>query len=109
MGENDSLLAQRLNLKEFIDYQDNSVVSKTLIDKGVGTVTFFAFDAGQGLSEHTAPFDALVQIVDGQADITISSQSYTVKEGECIIMPAHQPHAVKAPERFKMLLSMIKE
>ena len=109
MNVNDNLMAKNLNIKELIDYQNGSIVSKTLIEKGTGTVTIFAFDKGQALSEHTAPFDAMVQVVDGQAEIIISGQSYVVKEGELIIMPAHKPHAVKARESFKMLLTMIKK
>ncbi len=89
-------------------YQRNAIVSKEIIKKNAGTVTLFAFDKGQGLSEHTAPFDALVYIVDGIAEIIISGKSHTVKKGEMIIMPAQKPHAVKAERRFKMLLVMIK-
>lgn len=91
-----------------IDYQEDAVVSKTLIKKDTGTVTLFAFDQGQGLSEHTAPFDALVQIIDGEANITISEKPYTVQTGEIIIMPANQSHALKAEKKFKMLLTMIR-
>jgi quercetin dioxygenase-like cupin family protein len=91
-----------------IDYQAGSVVSKTIIDKPTGTVTLFAFAEDQGLSEHTAPFDALVYLVDGEAAITISGKTHNVKAGEIIIMPANDPHALKAVTRFKMLLIMIK-
>jgi len=97
-----------LGLKELVAYQDGAVVSKTLVDRGIGTITLFSFDSGQGLSEHTAPFDAFVQIVEGAAEITISSVAATVREGEMIIMPANQPHSLKAKERFKMLLVMIR-
>jgi quercetin dioxygenase-like cupin family protein len=97
-----------LNLAEMASYQNGSVVSKEIMRKQTGTVTLFAFDKGQGLSEHTAPFDALVSIVDGQAEITISGNPITVKEGEMVIMPANEPHALKALEKFKMLLVMIK-
>jgi len=93
---------------EMIDYQQNSVVSQTLIKKQTGTVTLFAFDKDQGLSEHTAPFDALVHILDGKADIMISGKSYILEKGEMIIMPAGEPHALKAVEKFKMMLTMIK-
>ncbi len=103
-----SIVSQVINLKESVDYQAGSVVSKTLIGKKSGTATLFAFDAGQGLSEHTAPYDALVHIVDGEAEITISGVSYTVKEGEIIIMPANEPHALTAQKAFKMMLVMIK-
>jgi len=91
-----------------IEYQDGAVVSKTIIDKKTGTVTLFAFDKGQRLSEHTAPFDALVHLLDGKAEITISGKSYNLEHDEMIVMPANEPHALKAPERFKMILTMIK-
>jgi len=91
-----------------IDYQDDSVVSRTLIDRDAGTVTLFAFDEDQGLSEHIAPFDALVMILDGEAEITIEGESHHLKQGEMIIMPANKPHALKAATRFKMMLTMIK-
>jgi len=91
-----------------IEYQDGAVVSKTIIDKKTGTVTLFAFDKGQRLSEHTAPFDALVHLLDGRAEITISGKSYNLEHDEMIVMPANEPHALKAPERFKMILTMIK-
>ena len=94
---------------EIVDYQNDAVVSKTLIKKDKGTVTVFAFDKGQGLSEHTAPFDALVQIVDGKADIILDGKSNITESGEMIIMPANVPHALKAIEKFKMMLVMIKE
>ena len=90
------------------DYQKDSIVSRTLIDKNTGTVTFFAFDKGQGLSEHTAPFDALVYLLDGEAEIVISGTHHMVKTGEMILMPANKPHAVQAIQKFKMLLTMIK-
>jgi len=102
------IIGQALNLNNLIAYQDGSVVSKTLVDRGIGTITLFSFDAGQGLSEHTAPFDAFVQVVDGEAEITISGVARTVRAGEIIIMPADQPHALRARERFKMLLVMIR-
>lgn len=103
-----NILGQALELKKLVSYQDGSVVSKTLIDRGIGTITLFSFDQGQGLSEHTAPFDAFVQVVDGEAEITISGEAQTVKSGEIIIMPANKPHSLKAVERFKMLLVMIR-
>ena len=106
--ETENLLASVQNLKNLTGYQQGSVVSKEILKKETGTVTLFAFDQGQGLSEHTAPFDALVCILDGTAEITISGNSFTVKEGEMIIMPAHQPHALMANERFKMMLVMIR-
>lgn len=93
---------------ELADYQKGSVVSRTIIDKNTGTVTFFAFDEGQGLSEHTAPFDALVHILEGEAEIAISGKPLRLKEGEMVIMPAHQPHSLKAITKFKMVLTMIR-
>jgi quercetin dioxygenase-like cupin family protein len=100
--------AQIESAKNLIEYQDGSVVSQTLIDKKSGSVTLFAFDQNQGLSEHTAPFEALVQIIDGNANITIADNAYDLKPGEMILMPANVPHAVKATSRFKMMLTMIK-
>jgi quercetin dioxygenase-like cupin family protein len=97
-----------MKISEMIDYQEGSIVSRTLIDKGTGTVTMFAFAQGQGLSEHTAPFDAMVNIIDGAAEIMISGKKYNVNSGELIIMPANQPHALNANERFKMVLTMIR-
>ena len=95
-------------IESLVDYQKDSVVSKTLIDKKTGTVTLFAFDKAQGLSEHTAPFDAFVYIVDGKADITIGGELKSAIKGETIIMPAGKPHSLKAREPFKMLLVMIR-
>ncbi len=95
-------------LVNLVDYQTGLVVSKTLIDKTNGTLTLFAFDTGQGLSEHTAPFDALVYVFDGQAEVNISGKPTTVKQGEMIIMPANKPHALRAADKFKMMLVMIK-
>jgi quercetin dioxygenase-like cupin family protein len=95
-------------LKSLIDYQDGSVVSREIIRKSTGTITLFAFDQGQGLSEHTAPFDALVLILDGQAEITISGQAYNLREGQMIILPVNEVHALKATSKFKMLLIMIR-
>ena len=96
-------------LIDMVNYQDGSVVSKEIIKKESGTVTLFAFDKGQGLSEHTAPFDALVNVLDGQAEVKISGEPSIVKEGEFIIMPANKPHSVQAIEKFKMLLVLIKK
>lgn len=96
------------NLADLVAYQESSVVSKTLIKKEAGTVTLFAFDKGQGLSEHTAPFDAMVCVLDGEAEISIDGNPVTVKQGEMLIMPANKPHALKAIERFKMMLTMIR-
>ncbi len=96
------------SLVDMVNYQKESVVSKTLIEKKTGTVTLFAFDQFQGLSEHTAPFDALVYILDGEVEITISGNPINLKQGEMIIMPANESHALKAINRFKMMLTMIK-
>lgn len=91
-----------------IDYQEGSIVSRTLIERKTGTVTLFAFDEGQGLSEHTAPFDALVHILEGEAEVTLSGKAIQLKEDEMVLMPANHPHALKAVKRFKMILTMIK-
>lgn len=97
-----------MNLANLIGYQEASVVSRTLIDKKAGTVTLFAFDEKQSLSEHTAPFDALVCIVEGEAEIVISNRKLHAKQGETVILPANKPHALKAISRLKMLLIMIR-
>ena len=102
------LVAQVSNLAALVDYQEGSVVSRTLIGKKVGTVTLFAFAEGEGLSEHTAPFDALVCLIEGEAEIVISGKPLQLRAGEMTIMPADQPHALKAIEKFKMMLVMIK-
>ena len=104
----DNLAAQALHTIDLVGYQDGSVVSRTLINQKTGTVTLFAFDAGQELSEHTAPYDALAQVLDGETEIAISGRPYHLKAGDLIIMPANQPHAVKALTRFKMMLTMIR-
>ena len=96
------------DLAELVSYQKDAVVSKTIIDKKTGTVTLFAFDQGQGLSEHTAPFDAMVQVMDGEVEIRIAGNPHQVKAGQIIIMPANEPHALKAIAPFKMLLTMIR-
>ena len=93
---------------ELVNYQDGAVVSREIVKKPTGNVTIFAFDEGQGLSEHTAPFDALVQIVEGDAEIMICGQPHQLQSGEMILMPAGQPHALKALKRFKMILTMIR-
>jgi quercetin dioxygenase-like cupin family protein len=102
------LIGTALTMSDLVAYQDGSVVSKTLIDKKIGTLTLFSFDAGQGLSEHTAPYDAFVQVVDGEAEVTIGGEPHTVTAGQMIIMPANRPHALKAVKPFKMLLVMIR-
>lgn len=105
---NDTLISKVSRLVNLVSYQEGSVVSRTLIDKNAGTITLFAFDAGQGLSEHTAPYDALVLILDGEADITISGKPLHLMDGEITVMPANEPHALKAIKSFKMMLVMIK-
>ena len=100
--------AEVQNLEAMVGYQDGSIVSREVIRKPTGTVTLFAFDEGQGLSEHTAPFDALVHVLDGEVEILISGVSHRLKRGEIVIMPANQPHALKALSRFKMMLVMIR-
>ncbi|MBD3236885.1 MAG: cupin domain-containing protein [Candidatus Eisenbacteria bacterium] len=101
--------ASAVRLADQVAYQDGAIVSRTLMKKSGGTVTLFAFDAGQALSEHTAPFDALVQVLDGAAEIMIGGEAVAVGAGESVVMPANVPHAVAAAERFKMLLVMVKE
>jgi quercetin dioxygenase-like cupin family protein len=104
----EGLLAKSLKLSELIDYQKGSVVSREIISKKTGTVTLFAFDSGQGLSEHTAPFDATVFCLEGEVEVTIAGDPILVKKDEMVIMPADQPHSLKALTRFKMLLIMIR-
>jgi quercetin dioxygenase-like cupin family protein len=100
--------AQTLTIADLIGYQEGAIVSRVILRAEAGNVTLFAFDAGQELSEHTAPFDALVHVLDGEAEIRISGQPFQLKTGEAILMPANQPHAVKAVNKFKMLLTMIR-
>jgi quercetin dioxygenase-like cupin family protein len=102
-------LSTVVTLTELTAYQTGSVVSRQIMGKKTGTVTLFAFDQGQGLSEHTAPFDALVAVLDGEAEITIAGTAHQVRQGQAILMPANQPHALRATARFKMLLTMIRE
>ena len=105
----EDLRSKALDIENLVKYEKDSVVSREVIKKELGTVTFFAFDQGQGLSEHSAPFDAMVQIIDGEAEITISGVKNTVKKGEIIIMPANEPHALQAVNSpYKMILTMIK-
>ena len=108
MRQKEDLRGKALKAKNLVGYDKGSVVSRTIIDKKTGTVTIFSFDKGQGISEHTAPFDAMVEILDGEAEITISGKPHTVKAGEFIIMPADKPHALKAVKKFKMALIMIR-
>lgn len=100
--------AQALSLLDLVNYQDGSIVSRVILKREKGNVTMFAFDAGQGLSEHTAPFDALVQAVEGEAEVTVAGKPITMKASEVVLLPAEQPHAVKATTRFKMLLTMVR-
>ncbi len=104
----DELQAKVHCLIDMIDYQVGSIVSRTIIDQKTGTLTLFAFGQGQGLSEHTAPFDALVYLLDGEAEVTISGKPLHVTAGEMVIMPANEPHALKTLTRFKMMLVMIR-
>jgi len=104
----EELKSKPLKVEDLIEYQENAVVSREIIRKETGTVTIFAFDKGEGLSEHTAPFDAMVQVVDGTAEIIISGSKNVVKKGELIIMPANEPHALNAIEKYKMVLTMIR-
>lgn len=104
----DELKSVVINVEDLLDYQDGAVVSREIIRKETGTVTIFAFDKGEGLSEHTAPFDAMVQVIDGKAEITISGKKNILERGDMIIMPADEPHALSALERYKMILTMIR-
>ena len=106
--EHEKLIGQALRLVDLADYQEGSVVSRTIIDEKTGTVTLFAFDEGQSLSEHTVPFDALVYLLDGEAEIVISGKAIRLKQGEMVIMPANQPHALRAVKNFKMILTMVR-
>jgi quercetin dioxygenase-like cupin family protein len=99
---------KKMAWNDLLQYQEGAVVSRTLIDKKVGTVTMFAFDEGQGLSEHTAPYDAMVMITDGEAEIRIAGEPFLLKQGEAIILPANKPHALRALAAFKMMLIMIR-
>ena len=102
------LSSQPQKLIELVEYQAGSVVSRALVNEKAGTVTLFAFDEGEGLSDHTAPFDALVHLLEGEAEVVISGRPLRLKQGEVVIMPANEPHALKALTRFKMLLTMIR-
>jgi quercetin dioxygenase-like cupin family protein len=100
--------ADAVSIAGMVNYQDGAVVSRTLIHRPAATITLFAFDEGQGLSEHTAPFDALAHVLEGEAEITVSGKPLLTKAGHAVLMPANQPHALKALMRFKMLLTMIR-
>jgi quercetin dioxygenase-like cupin family protein len=107
--KHENLVSQILDPKDLIAYQEGSVVSRMIVYKKSGTITLFAFDAGEGLSEHTAPYDAIAQIIDGEAEISIEQAPFLLKESQMIIMPANKPHALHARQRFKMMLTMIHE
>jgi len=107
-GKGELLAAEVVRVNDLVSYQEGTVVSRTLVSRPTGTVTLFAFAEGQGLSEHTAPFDAIVHLLDGEAEIVISGKTLPAKAGEAVLLPAHQPHALKALIRFKMLLTMIR-
>jgi len=102
-------MQKNINLIDHIQYAEGAVVSKTLVDKKPGTLTLFAFDAGQGLSEHSAPFDAIVQVLDGEVEINIGGDKVAASAGQLVIMPANVPHSLRAVSRFKMLLTMIRD
>ena len=104
----EDIKSRTLKTGDLIDYQEGAVVSREIIKRETGTVTVFAFDKGEGLSEHTAPFDAMVQVIEGKAEISISGKKNHVGTGEMIIMPANIPHALYAPEKYKMILTMIR-
>ncbi|WP_292387250.1 cupin domain-containing protein [Methanosarcina sp. UBA5] len=104
----EELKARVLRIEALIEYQEGAVVSREIIRKDTGTVTIFAFDKGEGLSEHTAPFDAMIQVIDGKTEITISGNKNILEKGDMIIMPASEPHSLRALERFKMVLTMIR-
>ncbi len=108
-ADNETLTGQVFQLIDLVDYQEGAIVSRTIVKQKTGTVTLFAFDQGEELSEHTAPFDALVNVLDGEAEITIAGKPFHVTAGELIIMPANEPHALKAVKRFKMMLVMIRD
>lgn len=100
--------SQIVHLAEYVDYAEGSIVSRALVQKPVGSVTLFAFDVGQSLSEHTAPYDAFVQVLDGEGELVVGGTPLHVKSGDTVLMPANVPHAVNATQRFKMLLTMIR-
>ncbi len=108
MSSENIINSEKQNLKELLNYQKGSVVSSVVLKKTTGNITIFAFDEGEGLSEHTTPFDAMVYIIEGTAEVTISSKINVVTEGEMLILPANQPHALKAITKYKMMLVMLK-
>ena len=108
MKQKRTLVGKVLNLSDLVEYQEGAVVSRTIMDEEKGTVTLFAFGEGQGLSEHTAPFDAIAHILEGEVEIIISGKTLNLQNGEMVIMPANEPHALKAKRKFKMILVMIR-
>jgi len=106
--KSEDIVGKVMELSDMVEYHLGSIVSRTIIDKPAGTLTLFAFERGQGLSEHTAPFDAVVYILDGEAEVKISGKPLQLKQGEMVIMPANETHALRATTRFKMMLAMIK-
>ena len=107
-GKREMPTGEVVGLAELVNYQEGAVVSRTLLNRSTGTVTLFAFDEGQGLSEHTAPFDALAHLLEGKAEIVVSGKPLVTNAGEAVLMPANQPHSLKALTKFKMLLTMIR-
>ncbi|MHA1338357.1 MAG: cupin domain-containing protein [Promethearchaeota archaeon] len=105
----ESIIGKVLKVVDLVNYQKGAVVSRAIIQKEVGSIALFAFDEGQGLSEHSAPYDALVHVLEGRVEIKISGESFRLKEGEMIIMPKNEPHALTAISKFKMMLTMIKQ
>jgi len=105
----EDLVGKVLQVNDLVQYQDGTVASRMIVFKKTGTITLFAFDAGEGLSEHSAPFDAILTVTDGEAEVTIAGSLFTVRTGEIIILPANKPHGVQAKQRFKMTLTMIRE
>jgi quercetin dioxygenase-like cupin family protein len=108
-GKKGELSAKVLKLKEMVAYQDGTIASRMLINKKAGTITIFSFDQTEGLSEHTAPYDAMVTILEGECEVWIAGETFQLKEGDTIIMPANKPHALSAKTKFKMMLTMIRE
>jgi quercetin dioxygenase-like cupin family protein len=105
----EDLVGKVLQVNDLVQYQDGTVASRMIVFKKTGTITLFAFDAGEGLSEHSAPFDAILTVTDGEAEVTIAGSPLTVRTGEMIILPANKPHGVQAKQRFRMTLTMIRE
>jgi quercetin dioxygenase-like cupin family protein len=107
-GKREMPIAEVVRLIDLVNYQEGSVVSRTVVNRGTGTVTLFAFDEGQGLGEHTAPFDAIAHVLEGESEITVSGKPLHATAGDAVLLPANQPHSLKATIKFKMLLTMIR-